>query len=471
MTTTTTTTTTTDTITITLHVDAAASVRACSGACGPRTLRLDAAALASLTDDQREGLALHVAGSGAWAAPLTRDAPPIGVADLPTLAALLDTRRALVLAQDEAAAAQAAADLVAISALVDELRALPIAEVAAWYLGRHALDRATGCRATRAAAACDVLGIRTVDLPHACSVTAEGIGRAGELAEYQAAQDAALFAWLAPLRSCPVLEIPGDVPEVHRAAASRLARQPGDARRPAALVGRADEWDAARVVAREAARVVEVEASASVLDLVDPVLAALHRAGESRPAEVTRTIRRWIRATTQAPALPHGWRGNGNADDQTGGVAVEAARAAVAWAAHVEGITWPAGVTARVRPSFAWRPAAADEIGDRDGEVATPTVAIVVELGPDEIAVHVDPSARPPVAVPGAAERAATQRRIADAVRAADPIRVETWRQYVTTGACMGDGTGWAILAASLDPVIADALRQVAQVAALDGAT
>jgi hypothetical protein len=79
-------------ITITLHVDAAEAVRAGHGRAGPAKLLLGEAELAQLTERQRDTLARHVAGEPGWSRPLNRGAPPIGTADVATLATLLDVR-------------------------------------------------------------------------------------------------------------------------------------------------------------------------------------------------------------------------------------------------------------------------------------------------------------------------------------------------------------------------------------------
>lgn len=84
-------------ITITLHVDAALAVRAGHGRAGPAKLLLGPAELELLTERQRDTLARHVAGEPGWSRPLNRGAPPIGTADIATLAHLLDLRSAHML--------------------------------------------------------------------------------------------------------------------------------------------------------------------------------------------------------------------------------------------------------------------------------------------------------------------------------------------------------------------------------------
>ncbi len=81
---------------ITLHVDAAAAVRAGSAVAGPVTLRLTAEDLGTLDDRQRETLARHLERAEGYGESLTRGAPPIGRADVPTLATLLDLRADMV---------------------------------------------------------------------------------------------------------------------------------------------------------------------------------------------------------------------------------------------------------------------------------------------------------------------------------------------------------------------------------------
>ncbi len=113
-------------------------------------------------------------------------------------------------------------------------------------------------------------------------------------------------------------------------------------------------------------------------------------------------------------------------------------------------------------------PMAADDGGD-DGSTSDETTGERSVVGYAKQAQQPKPE---PVISPFAfypkpsdAERAATQQRIATAVRRADPRIVASIRESILRDPCSGDA---AILAASLDPVIADALRQVAQVIALE---
>lgn len=62
------------------------------GRAGPQRLELGPTELAAFTERQRDALSRHVAGEPGWSRPLNRGAPPIGLADLATLARLLDLR-------------------------------------------------------------------------------------------------------------------------------------------------------------------------------------------------------------------------------------------------------------------------------------------------------------------------------------------------------------------------------------------
>lgn len=79
-------------IVITLHVDAATAVRECHSTAGPHRLELFAADVESLTEQQRETLARHIARAPGWGDPLSAGAEPIGHASLEVLRALLDRR-------------------------------------------------------------------------------------------------------------------------------------------------------------------------------------------------------------------------------------------------------------------------------------------------------------------------------------------------------------------------------------------
>ena len=93
-------------LTVTLHVDPAAASRAGRSSVGEHQLVLADADLASLSEAQRETLALHLGGWRApwhgessadpYSDPLTHGADPIAEATLPVLGALLDARRARV---------------------------------------------------------------------------------------------------------------------------------------------------------------------------------------------------------------------------------------------------------------------------------------------------------------------------------------------------------------------------------------
>jgi hypothetical protein len=460
------------TITITLRVDAATAIRAGSGRIGAQVLHVGRAALASLTDDQRDALALHVGGSpsgrsdvAGWGDPLTLHADPIGKSDLPTLALLLDTRRAVMAAQDAADLAMVREKMAATGPekFSGVARDVPVRllEWASHY----------GMTEPRLAQACVAAGLTAQGYG-----TADQLGIADEVDALNAAravEDAALARWLDSLRELPIAAL-ADAPvppECFDAWIRKLGARglPVPTWQIAAAVCRRSEWDRHEAAVREAGEAAEREAVAAVLDIAGPPeLAALQRAGKARPADVSRALRSWVRALTVAPALPQDWRGDSDGGEDPDGIPVEAARAAAAWSAHVAALAWPAGVSATVGASWAWRPADEDagEHGDRDGEVATATVAIVVTLPDgDEIAVHTTVEARPPVASASDAKRAAVQRRIADAVRAAPPSRVASFVAEILRD---GPDDHEAIrFAATLDPMIADALRQVAQCHAL----
>lgn len=79
-------------IAITLHLDAATALREGIAAAGPVTVRLTQADVDLLTPRQRETLAKHLERRPGWGESLTRGAPPVGRADAPTIARLLDLR-------------------------------------------------------------------------------------------------------------------------------------------------------------------------------------------------------------------------------------------------------------------------------------------------------------------------------------------------------------------------------------------
>lgn len=98
---------------VTLLVDPACAARVGHSMVGEHTLTLSDLDLESLTEDQRDTLAHHLARTRAdhwssddtnWGSPLARDADPISEATVPVLAGLLDVRRKLILVTQPAAA-------------------------------------------------------------------------------------------------------------------------------------------------------------------------------------------------------------------------------------------------------------------------------------------------------------------------------------------------------------------------------
>lgn len=129
-------------ITVTIHVDPATAVRAGKSTVGDVALVLRDSDLESLTADQRETLARHVAGercpSGVtdWAHPLYADAPPVAEATVAALTMLLDARKARIEQQlaetAEERAREKCLDETALANVIAYATSCPIDELATY---------------------------------------------------------------------------------------------------------------------------------------------------------------------------------------------------------------------------------------------------------------------------------------------------------------------------------------------------
>lgn len=291
----------------------------------------------------------------------------------------------------------------------------------------------------------------------------EAADERAKLDQAAASRRAAANAWAETLRAAPLpmLELT-EIPEEHRPTFPSLhdvVRHLG--REQERRDAHREKLDRAEAEQRQ--RMASALRSAGFLEL-----SLLFERGESRKSEVTRALRRWVRCVVGCVGVPSSWKqSNGEPDSE--GTAVATARAVDAWTRSLtdRGVVWPDGFGLLVGPSYAWRPAMPDEEGDEDGEIQVPAVAFLLTC-PDgrTIAVCTGVDDRP-LGTPSNQQRVETQQRIAKAVREATPSHVAGCLAVILGTDPVPENVS-AILAASLDPAIVDALKQVAQARAFE---
>lgn len=329
-------------LTVTLFVDPACATRAGRSSVGEHTLTLTDADLATLTDDQRDTLARHVAGERCrnaidWGRALTSEAPPIAEATVTVLAALLDVRRATIteqLARDaEKRAAEESAWQATLENVLAAARTAPILKLRntslyGVYRNEH--------------------GSWSYNAPRANEPAAQAVGREQELIEATAAEAAAKQA--------------------------------------------ADAEVEARTQARVAAETAQCE---EILIETAPEMVEVWRAGRADPKAVRRVMARYLRTMVgQPPRL-------GRLTDATRDTMYHDAdkrpltpeefatlRDLEKRATDLRDLV-PTKVTTVV--AYSYRPALEDEAGDKDGEVEIvgPTCAeIRARIGGHDVTIR-----------------------------------------------------------------------------------